>query len=120
MKPAAARFWLRSLVWICHVSLIVAFVLWILALQPPQPWPGIVLAVLIAPLLIAAGGLYRDQRYTYQWLSLVLVIYSGVGIVEVIASQRSTSAAVVVVLATGAELLIVLSLIRNAPSTRRE
>ncbi len=110
----------RSLLWLCHVTLVVAMASWLLALPLPQPWPVVLLALLIAPLLIATRGLYNDRRYTYQWLSLVLVICIGASLVEVIASQRTASAAVVVMLAALAELLILPPLIRNAPSSQRE
>lgn len=120
MTLAESRSLFRSLVWICHVTLVVAIALWLLVPPPHRPWPIVLFALLIAPLLIATRGMYSDRRYTYQWLSLVLVICIGAGIVEVVASQRTASAAVVVMLAALAELLILPTLIRNAPSSQRE
>jgi uncharacterized membrane protein len=75
---------------------------------------------MIAPLLFAIRGLIRERIDTYRWLSLVLVIYIGAGSTEVVASQRTSTAAVVVMLAALAELGVLLTMIRNAPSARRE
>jgi uncharacterized membrane protein len=75
---------------------------------------------MIAPLLFSIQGLIREQIDTYRWLSLVLVIYIGAGSMEVVASQRTSAAAVVVMLAALAELSVLVTMIRNAPSVRRE
>lgn len=109
-----------TLLWICHVVLLVASAAWLLARSSPQLWLILVTAVMIAPLLFAIRGLIREQVDTYRWLSLVLVIYIGAGSTEVVASQRASAAAVVVMLAALAELSVLVTMIRNARSARRE
>ena len=109
-----------TLLWICHVVLLVASAAWLLARSSPQLWLILVTAVMIAPLLFAIRGLIREQIDTYRWLSLVLVIYIGAGSTEVVASQRASAAAVVVMLAALAELSVLVTMIRNAPSAQRE
>jgi uncharacterized membrane protein len=112
MTQSQSRQLLRALLGICHVVLISAAATCALALA--QAWP-IVAVLAIVPLLFAAKGLYLDSGRTYQWLSLVLVLYIGIGSVEVIASQRETTSAIAVMMAALAELLLLMSLIRNAP-----
>jgi uncharacterized membrane protein len=110
----------RTLLWICHIVLLVATVAWLLARPSPQLWLILLSAVMITPLLFATRGLVREQIDTYRWLSLVLVIYIGAGSTEVVASQRTSVAAVVVMLAALAELSVLVTMIRNAPPARRE
>ena len=110
----------RTLLWICHIVLLVASAAWLLEQPSLELWLILLTAVLIAPLLFAIRGLIRDQVDTYRWLSLVLVIYIGAGSTEVVASQRASAAAVVVMLAALAELSVLVTMIRNAPSARRE
>lgn len=100
--------------------LLVASAAWLLARPSPELWLILLTAVMIAPLLFAIRGLIRERIDTYRWLSLVLVIYIGAGSTEVVASQRTSAAAVVVMLAALAELGVLLTMIRNAPSARRE
>ena len=76
--------------------------------------------LLLLPLLLTIRGLIADQRYTYQWLSLVLVIFIGASTTEVVASLRAEPAAIVVMIASVAELLSVLVLIRSAQPRRLE
>ena len=120
MTTRGPRTVLRILVWVCHSVLLLAIAAWLLALPSPQPWLIALVAVSFAPLLLALRGLYNDQRYTYRWLSVVLVIYVGAGSTEVVASQRTAPAAALVMLAALAELCILMILIRNVPSARYE
>jgi len=110
----------RSLLCICHIVLLVASAAWLLARPSPELWLILLTAVMIATLLFAIRGLIRERINTYRWLSLVLVIYIGAGSTEVVASQRTSAAAVVVMLAALAELGVLVTMIRNAPSARRE
>ncbi|MGI9259715.1 MAG: DUF2069 domain-containing protein [Gammaproteobacteria bacterium] len=110
----------RVLAGLSHACLIVATVAWSLSLRMPGPLPAIMIALLLIPLLLTIRGLIADQRYTYQWLSLVLVIFIGASTTEVIASLRAEAAAIVVMIASVAELLSVLILIRFAQPRRLE
>jgi len=110
----------RTLLWICHIVLLVASAAWLLEQPSLELWLILLTAVLIAPLLFAIRGLVRDQVGTYRWLSLVLVIYIGAGSTEVVASQRASAAAVVVMLAALAELGVLVTVIRTASPARPE
>ncbi len=110
----------RILAGLSHACLIVATVAWSLSLRMPGPLPALMIALLLIPLLLTIRGLIADQRYTYQWLSLVLVIFIGASTTEVVASLRAEPAAIVVMVASAAELLSVLMLIRFAQPRRLE
>ena len=111
---------LRVLTGLTHACLIVATVAWSLSLRMPGPLPAIMIGLLLIPLLLTIRGLIADQKYTYQWLSLVLVIFIGASTTEVVASLRAAPAAVVVMMASAAELFFVLLLIRLAQPRRLE
>jgi uncharacterized membrane protein len=117
MTPAEPRLVLRSVAGICHLILITATAKWCLDLS--QALPAIWIVAPIAPLLLAARGLYQDDGRTYQWLGLVLILYVGIGSVEVVASQRASTSAAVVMLTALAEIAVLMSLIRNAPRAPR-
>ncbi len=120
MTAAGWRTGQRLLVAICHAVLLGATAAWCLTLQPTGPLSALLIAAASLPLLFAVRGLLRDQRYTYQWLRLVLVLYTGASSAEVVASQRTAPAAVIMMAAALSELLLVLVLLRFARSTRRE
>ena len=120
MNDVAWRSGYRVLTGLSHASLIVATVAWSLSLRMPGPLPAVMIALLLLPLLLTIRGLIADQRYTYQWLSLVLVIFIGASTTEVVASLRAEPAAIVVMIASVAELLSVLILIRSAQPRRLE
>ncbi len=120
MNDPASRSGFRILAGLSHACLIVATVAWSLSLRMPGPLPAVMIALLLIPLLLTIRGLLADQRYTYQWLSLVLVIFIGASTTEVVASLRAEPAAIVVMLASATELLSILMLIRSAQPRRLE
>jgi uncharacterized membrane protein len=73
----------------------------------------IVLALL--PLVATLRGLIMGRGETLRWLALALVLYTGLGAVEVIA--RSDAASIAVLFLALLELALVLSLVR-APRSR--
>lgn len=86
----------------------------------PGPLPAVSIGLLLIPLLLTTRGLIADQRYTYQWLSLLLVIFVGASTTEVVASLRAEPAAVAVMVTSLTELLCILALVRLLPRSHRE
>jgi len=73
------------------------------------------LGVAALPLLAACPGLRAGSRYTYQWLTLLMVFYVGVAIVEVLAASSRASFASAMLAAASVELVLLLTLIRRTP-----
>lgn len=76
--------------------------------------PAIVLLALL-PLAATFPGLLRRRRASMQWLAVALVLYAGIGAVEVIA--RSHPGAIVLLLLALLELALAQRLIR-APTSQ--
>jgi uncharacterized membrane protein len=105
----------RSVLAVVHATLAIAVIVWAtgLVLAAASPWLYAPLGLAGVPLLLAVPGLYRDDRETYRWLSLMLVLYVGAACVETIASMRSDSAAIVILSAAVAELYILMILLKH-------
>jgi uncharacterized membrane protein len=78
---------------LCHwgaiVSLIALILLgtaWELWLAPLRPG-GSMLVLKVIPLLAALFGILRGKRYTYQWSSLVILLYFMEGIVRAMSDK---------------------------------
>jgi uncharacterized membrane protein len=112
----------RSLLAVVHAALVVAVVAWAsgMALAAASPWLVALLALSCVPLLLAVRGLYQDNRETYRWLSLTLVLYVGAACVETIASLRSDCLAIAILGCAVAELYILMILLRGPQSARLE
>lgn len=109
--------------WACHATLFAAVMLGIAGSSVPAAGRIALATAAAAPLLLAAPGLYRARRYTFQWLALALVVYAGVAIVEVVASLGRSAAAAVALLAALLEIAFLYLLnrsAREAPRARRE
>lgn len=98
--------------WLSHAVLLIAAVL-TLATAEFNVLLRIILAVAVAaPLLLAGPGLYRARRATYQWVMLLLVIYIGMAVLEVVATLGASMFSSVALLAALCELAILVRLIR--------
>lgn len=78
MKPTH---W-QGLTSVCVLALLVLCVLWELWLAPLRPG-GSWLILKALPLLAAVFGVLRGRRYTYQWLSMAILIYFTEGVLRV-------------------------------------
>lgn len=76
--------------------------------------------VCIAPLLLGIRGLRLESRYTQQWVAIALVFYLGVGLAETIASQARSGPAILLLLTSAIELLMLLSVLRSDPRASGE
>lgn len=74
----------------------------------------------LVPLLAGLPGLRAGSRYTHQWLAIAMVFYVGFGIAETVASLGSAVAANVLMLASGAELLLLLGVLKRGGPVSRE
>jgi uncharacterized membrane protein len=70
---------MRTLALTGVVSLIVLGLLWELWLAPIGRGT---LAIKVLPLVFALGGLLRHRMYTYRWLSLLVWLYFGEGVLR--------------------------------------
>lgn len=67
--------------WITLIALIVLTLSWELWLAPLRPG-GSWIVLKAVPLVFALSGLLYQRRYTYQWLSLLVLAYIAEGIVR--------------------------------------
>ena len=74
---------------IALVALIVLCLAWELWLAPLRPG-GSLLALKALPLALALSGVLRGRRYTYQWSSMLVLVYLAEGITRIWA-ERGTS-----------------------------
>ncbi len=86
--PAASIAWTRDTAFAATLALVVLGVAWELWLAPTGSGT---LALKVLPLLLALGGLWRMRLYTYRWMSLVVWLYVGEGLVRA-ATDRGSSA----------------------------
>jgi uncharacterized membrane protein len=73
--------WLRRLVMACFISLIVlglAWELWLAPLRPGGSW----LALKVLPLIIALPGIKKGNLRSFQWWSMLVLIYLTEGLVR--------------------------------------
>lgn len=73
------------------IALIFLCVAWELWLAPLRPG-GSSLVFKVLPLLLPLPGILRGRRYTYQWASMLILIYFAEGIVRAM-SEKGLSAA---------------------------
>jgi len=70
---------LRAAAALSLVALIVLCLVWELWLAPLRPG-GSFLALKALPLALALPGVLRGRRYTYQWSSLLILMYLAEGV----------------------------------------
>lgn len=63
------------------IALILLCTAWELWLAPLRPG-GSMLVLKVAPLLIGLFGILRGKRYTYQWMSMLILLYFTEGTVR--------------------------------------
>ena len=110
------RYWLLSI----HVCLLVAVIALVMALDLNLVATGVAFVVSAAPLAFALRGLHAGSSYTQQWLSIAMVFYVGLGLVETIASQAQSLGAVFVFLTSGIELCLLFAALRRARRASHE
>ncbi len=104
---------LRRAVLVAHAALLVATAVGVARLAIAPAARGLLLAAALAPLAAAWPGLYRGRLYTYQWTALILVLFAGAAVVEVVASLGTSAVATLVLLAALVELALLFLLSRR-------
>lgn len=99
MKPAALLHWSAIASLIALIFLCTAWELWLAPLKPG----GTALVFKVLPLLAPLFGILRGKRYTYQWASMLILLYFMEGVVRAMSDKGFS--------ATLAGVEIVLSLI---------
>jgi uncharacterized membrane protein len=107
---------LRRALWLSHGVLLSAAMLAVATADIVGAARAVLAVAAAAPLLLAVPGMRRRQRYTYQWLTVVLVIYVGAAAVEIVATLGASLFSGIVLLAALLELILLLGLIREPDS----
>jgi uncharacterized membrane protein len=87
-RPSARAFQTRTAVLAAMLSLIALCLAWELWLAPTGQGT---LAIKVLPLLPALPGLWRYRLYTFRWLSLLVWVYAGEGLMRA-TSERGLGA----------------------------
>ena len=72
------------------LALILLSLLWELWLAPLHPG-GSWLVVKVIPLLLPVAGILKGRRYTYQWSSMLILLYFIEGVVRMFSNTGLTS-----------------------------
>ena len=96
-----------------HLGLAVAVVLTLGTLDLAPAWRLAIALLALLPLVAGLPGLLSRRRASLLWLTVALVMYAGLGTVEVI--SRGHPAAVAVLLLALLELALAMSLTRATP-----
>ena len=70
------------------IALCLAWELWVAPLRPG----GSMLALKVLPLLAPLFGILRGRRYTYQWASMMILLYLTEGIVRALTEHGPAQA----------------------------
>lgn len=97
------------------IALILLCTLWELWLAPLRPG-GSMLVLKVVPLLIALFGILRGKRYTYQWTSMLILLYFTEGTVR--ATSDSGLSQTLAVIETLLTLVFFASTIYYAKATQ--
>lgn len=71
--------WLSSALLLALIVLCVSWEMWLAPLRPGGSWMVLKGALLLVPLF----GILRERRYTYQWMSMFILLYFTEGVVRV-------------------------------------
>jgi len=74
---------LGSYILIALILLCVAWELWLAPLRPGGSW----LVLKVTPLLFPLLGVLNGRRYTFQWSSMLILVYMAEGIVRAISEE---------------------------------
>lgn len=102
------------------IALIVLCVLWEVWLAPLRPG-GSWLMLKVVPLLAALFGVLRGKRYTYQWLSMLVLLYFTEGVMRTWDEGLSgTLAFIEAILSVALFSVILLYTWKTAPSRQKQ
>jgi uncharacterized membrane protein len=102
-----------------HTVLLIFAVAAVAASALPVALRAVLAAAAAAPLALAFPGLLRGRTSTYTWTALVMVLFAGAGVVEVVASLGRSPLVAVMLLAAVVELALLFILSRGARGRSR-
>ena len=97
------------------IALILLCTAWELWLAPLRPG-GSMLVLKVVPLLLALFGVLRGKRYTYQWMSMLILLYFTEGSVR--ATSDSGLSQQLAILETALSVIFFASAIYYAKGTQ--
>lgn len=98
------------------IALVVLCVLWESWLAPPRPG-GSWMVLKALPLMAATFGVLKGRRYTYQWLSMLVLLYFTEGVARAFdPGLVGTLALIEAVLAAALFVTVILYARLTAPS----
>lgn len=97
------------------IALILLGTAWELWLAPLRPG-GSMLVLKVLPLLAGLFGILRGRRYTYQWMSMLILLYFTEGTVR--ATSEGGLTQTLAMLETGLSVVFFVSAIYYAKATR--
>jgi uncharacterized membrane protein len=98
------------------IALVVLCVLWETWLAPLRPG-GSWMVLKVLPLMAAIFGVLKGRRYTYQWLSMLVLLYFTEGVVRAFdPGLVGVLALIEAVLASGLFVSVILYARATAPS----
>ncbi len=99
----------------CLIALILLCTAWELWLAPLRPG-GSMLVLKVVPLLLALFGILRGKRYTYQWMSMLILLYFTEGSVR--ATSDTGLSQVLAMIETALTVIFFVCAIYYAKATR--
>lgn len=73
-----------------YFGLLILLSSWIIYFDPPKNnTTSLQLLVILAPLLLGLRGILNGKRYTYAWMSMLILFYFMHGVVEAWANQST-------------------------------
>jgi len=115
-RPALRTRIVPSLAMLAHLGLMTGVATTIADFALPAAARAVLIALGLLPLALTFRGLAATDRGVLRWLALALVLYCGLGTVEVIAAGSLAAAAVL--LCALVELALTLNLIRSDARAR--
>jgi uncharacterized membrane protein len=110
---------LNHLASVLLIALIVLCLLWEVWLAPLRPG-GSWMILKVLPLMAAVFGVLKGRRYTYQWLSMLILLYFTEGVMRAWDAGLGGVLAVIEALLSAALFVVVLLYARaTAPSRQR-
>ena len=83
MRPLALVHWSAIISLIALIFLCTAWELWLAPMKPG----GSALVFKVLPLLAPLFGILRGRRYTYQWSSMLILLYFMEGVVRAMSDR---------------------------------
>ncbi|KON80589.1 DUF2069 domain-containing protein [Azoarcus sp. PA01] len=105
-----------SVLLVALIALCLLWEIWLAPLRPGGSW----MMLKVLPLMPALFGVLKGRRYTYQWLSMLVLLYLVEGVVR--ASDPGLAGALAIAEAALAMLLFASAVLyarRSAPSRQR-